>query len=41
VAVGARVGTIGSTAARVLDLSESLEVSVAVSDGEDGVGGSE
>jgi hypothetical protein len=36
-AVGARVGTIGCTAANVLDLSESLEVSVAVSDGENGV----
>ena len=36
-AVGARVGTIGCTVASVLDLSESLEVSVAVSDGENGV----
>jgi hypothetical protein len=35
--VGAKVGTIGSTAAELLDLSDSLELSVLVSDGEEGV----
>lgn len=35
--VGTIVGTIGCTAAELLDLSDSLELSVPVSDGEEGV----